>query len=104
MRAVVGWAAVSRLVVATMIAAVLQLASAMVAAHPGDGCDDELCSTLQCDMAAGNGCGSLCAPAAAAPAGAKPEQRRVPNVVIADLDSGPGLELPERPFRPPAHS
>jgi len=95
---------VSRALVTAVIAAVFMLGAASVAAHPGDGCNDEFCTTLQCDMATGNGCGSLCVHAAAALAGAPPAQSRGSSLVTADPDSGPGLRVPDRPFRPPALS
>lgn len=94
----------SRALVTAVIAAVFLLGAASVAAHPGDGCNDEFCTTLQCDMAAGNGCGSLCLHTAAAPAGAKLAQLPGAVRLIPGRDSGPGLRLLNRPFRPPALS
>lgn len=94
----------SRALVTAVMAAVFMLGAASVAAHPGDGCNDESCTTLQCDMATGNGCGSLCVHAAAALAGAKPDQSPGSILVTTDRGSGPGLRLPDRPFRPPAVS
>jgi hypothetical protein len=96
--------AVSRVVVAAIVAALLQLASATVAAHPGDGCNDGLCSSVQCDMAAGNGCGSPCVHAALLSPTAYPADARVTSTVTARRGTGPGLRVPDRPFRPPALS
>ena len=97
-------AAVSRAVAAAAIAAVFMLGAASAAAHPGDGCNDEFCTTLQCDMAADNGCGNLCLHTAAAPAGAKLAQAPGAMRLVPGRDSGPGLRLLNRPFRPPALS
>jgi len=94
----------SRALVTAVIAAVFMLGAASVATHPGDGCNDEFCTTLQCDMATGNGCASLCVHASAALAGAKLAPSPGTMLVIAGPDSGPGLQLPDRPFRPPALS
>lgn len=104
MKAVFASGALSRLIVATIIAAILQLGSAMAAAHPDDGCNDGHCSSVQCDMAAGNGCGSPCVHVLLMSATARPADARIWSTVTACRDTGPGLRVPDRPFRPPAHS
>lgn len=91
---------VARLLVAAMIAAMLQLGIDGFVAHADDGCNDGSCSSLQCDMAAGSGCASPCAhamaaaadrPTAAEPAGGAPISR------VSHRD----LRLKDQPFRPP---
>lgn len=104
MKAVFSSAVVSRVVVAAIVAALLQLGSAMVAAHPDDGCNDGHCSSVQCDMAAGSSCGSPCVHAALMTAAAHPADARTSSAVAACRDTGPGLLVPDRPFRPPAIS
>lgn len=94
----------SRVLTAVVVTAVFLLGAASVATHPGDDCSDEFCTTLQCDMATGSGCASLCAQAAATLAVANPVPSSGAILAIAGPDSGPGLRVPDRPFRPPALS
>lgn len=93
--------AVSRMVVVAIVAALLQLGPAMAGAHADDGCNDEACSALQCDMAAGSGCASLCGHIVAAPASVKPAAASaVCNPVPIDSPQHK-LRLQSQPFRPP---
>ncbi len=94
-------AVIARLFVVTTVAALLQLGASGMAAHADAGCNDETCLSLQCDMAAGNGCASFCGQAMAAPAAFKPP-------VASAAQSGPcrpashhNLRLKDQPFRPP---
>ncbi|MGQ0430524.1 MAG: hypothetical protein ACT4UQ_11390 [Gammaproteobacteria bacterium] len=95
-------AATSRLIAAAVVAILLQSGAAAITTHPGDGCNDDFCSTLQCDMAVGNGCGNLCVPAALTPAVLSASDPAADISLTARSAAGPGLRLPDRPFRPPA--
>jgi len=92
---------VSRMVVVAIVAALLQLGPAMAGAHAGDGCNDETCTSLQCDLAAGGGCAGLCAHVVAASTAVK--AAAAPAVQSATPFETPHRHrrLKDQPFRPP---
>lgn len=87
--------------VLTLLAALLQLGASGMAAHADDGCDDETCHSLQCDMAAGNGCASLCGQVVAAPVAVKAVAACAVCNAVAIETPHHNLRLKNRPFRPP---
>ena len=94
-------AVIAKSVVLTLLAALLQFGAGGMPAHADDGCNDETCSSLQCDMASGSGCASLCGHIVAAPASVKPVA--APAVCSPASVGSPQhkLRLKSQPFRPP---
>ncbi|HEU0224986.1 MAG TPA: hypothetical protein VFR29_06085 [Steroidobacteraceae bacterium] len=93
--------AVSRVVVVAIIAALLQLGPAMAGAHAGDGCNDETCTSSQCDLAAGDSCAGLCAHVVSAPAAVKAVAASVVRRAVPFETPRHHQRLKDQPFRPP---
>jgi len=93
--------AVSRMVVVAIVAALLQLGPAMAGARDGDGCNDEACTSLQCDLAASGGCAGLCAHVVAASAALKAVAAPAVQSAVPFEAPQHDQRLKDQPFRPP---